>query len=135
MTKPSIGDYLWYGGSATLGGTLVGSSLLSLTWLLQENQLSVAQWVGEAAAISLYGFLVAIPVVIIYGMPLYSFAARLGWATWWAALFFGALPGLLWIYWTHGPFADPILYNGTSIAVLFHLLMARNSLARQDRSG
>ena len=132
--KPKFSDYFLYGTGACLLGTLLGSSLLSLLWLFQQNELSVAQWAGETAAISFYGFIIALPIVAIYGVPLYSLIAKFGWASWWSVLSFGALPGLLWVMWTHSPIADPILFNGICISGLFHRFMAR-FLATQQTVG
>ncbi|MBM5573686.1 hypothetical protein [Deefgea sp. CFH1-16] len=72
-------------------------------------------------AIALYGYILALPFIFLYGMPIYAGLKHFGCANYYSAIIFGATPGIAWISWTHGSWLDPILWNGILIAFfLYH---------------
>jgi hypothetical protein len=105
-------------------GAVLGAIALTV-FGLGGHDLTAAQAIGTVAALSVYGTLVAIPIVIVYGVPLYAALNRFGLANMFAALIFGAAPGVAWVIWTRGSWLDPILIDGTLIAVAYLLFRRR----------
>lgn len=110
---------------ALLIGTFVGSAVFSLLWLAEQGALGAANFFGQLAAMSLYGLLFAMPIVCLYGIPLYALLDWLRLTSWVTAFLFGSLPGVCWVLWMRGSWVDPILINGISIAMVFHMIMRR----------
>lgn len=115
------------GLGATVAGSFLGALLLALAGISGESP-TLGQVVGTTAAVGIYGALIALSVVAVYGMPLFAFLRRAGLANPVTAVLFGALPGIAWVLWTHGSWLDPILWNGTLIA-LFYFLFRRERAA------
>jgi hypothetical protein len=86
------------------------------------------QVLGTVAAVGIFGVLIGFPVVLVYGIPIFSLMSRLGYANRATAIVFGALPGLLWVIWTHSGWLNPALWNGVLIA-LFYLSLRRKQIA------
>ena len=108
---------------ADLSGSFLGALLLSLAGF--GNSETLGSIVGETFAISIYGFFIALPFVYLYGMPIYALLRGAKAANIYTAVVVGALPGVLNVMTTHGGWRDPILWNGTLIAVIYFVLRRR----------
>ena len=112
---------------ATLAGSFLGASLLALAGVA-GTPTSIGQVLGTVAAIGIYGVLIGFPVVLLYGAPAFALMRRLGFANNATAVVFGALPGLIWVAWTHSGWLNPFLWNGVLIA-LFYVSLRRKHVA------
>jgi membrane protein YdbS with pleckstrin-like domain len=110
---------------AAPAGAVLGAIVLTI-WGFGGRDLTAAQAAGAVAALGIYGTLLALPAVFLYGVPLYAVLDRLGVANGITALACGALPGVAWVTWTHSPWVDPVLIDGVLIAVVYVLLRRRN---------
>jgi hypothetical protein len=120
MGRKQIHPFL-AGIAAALCGAGSGSLLLTVFGFSGPVE-SVSHIVGGAASVAFYGFLFGLPVVVLYGMPIYAVLRRFGAANQIAAVLFGGLPGVLWVQWTHGSWLDPVLWIGVLTAVYYVLL-------------
>ncbi|WP_143707489.1 hypothetical protein [Uliginosibacterium sp. TH139] len=111
------------GIAAALVGSLLSAFLLTLFGFTGELK-TVGQVVGGTLAVGGYGFILAIPVVLLYGMPLYALLRKINFANPVTALLVGAAPGVAEVLWTHGSWLDAILWHGVLIA-LFYLALRR----------
>lgn len=131
MNRVQIADAIWtYFKAAVFAlvvGTFVGSIVVSVVWLAVQRDFSAANFGGSVAAMSLYGLLIAIPVVCVYGIPLYALLNKFKLASWPAAFLFGSLPGALWVFRTNESWVDPVLVNGICIAMAFHAFMRQTA--------
>lgn len=89
------------------------------------HDLTAAQAIGSIAALSIYGTLLAIPLVFLYGVPAYAVLNRFGSANAATALICGALPGIGWVMWTHSTWVDPMLIDGVLIACVYLIFKRR----------
>ncbi len=111
------------GIAAAFLGSLLSAVLLTLCGFTGEIE-TLGQVVGGTLAVGGYGFVLALPVVLIYGMPLYALLRKINCANPITALVVGALPGVAEILWTHGSWLDAILWHGVLIA-FFYLALRR----------
>lgn len=109
------------GLGANLLGSVTGAVLLAISGFTGPIE-SVGHIVGGTAAVAIYGFIIALPFVFAYGMPTYALLNRYGVANLGTALLFGLMPGVGWVLWTHGSWIDPVLWNGTLIAIFYFVL-------------
>lgn len=116
------------GTAASILGTVCGTLLLALAGFSGDVR-TVTTVLGATAAISLYGVVVAMPFVFLYGAPIYALLKRFGAANFVTAAVVGALPGAAWVLWTRGSWVDPALWNGTLIGIIFCRLRARAEAA------
>lgn len=112
---------------ATLAGSFLGALMLALAGIAGAST-GFDQFLGTVAAVGIFGSLIGFPVVLVYGMPIFSLMSRLGYANRATAIVFGALPGLLWVIWTRSGWLNPALWNGVLIA-LFYLSLRRGHIA------
>ena len=90
------------------------------------SDLTAGKALGGFLALSIYGTLLAIPVVFLYGVPMYALLKRFGIANAVTALLCGALPGAGWVVWTHSTWVDPMLIDGILIAGVYLTIMRRS---------
>lgn len=107
---------------ATIFGSLAGGLVLNIIWLWGEL-ITVAKIIGGTLAVTIYGALLALLFVFVFGMPFYALLKRLGWLINISIL--GAMPGVAWVSFTHSSYRDPALFNGISIALTYHVLRQR----------
>ncbi len=103
---------------AALVGSFVSAFLLTLCGFSGEID-AISQVIGGTFAVGVSGFVLALPVVFIYGMPLYAFLRKMNCATPVTAVLVGAAPGITDVLWTHSSWLNPILWHGTLIALLY----------------
>lgn len=125
MERNSIHPVL-AGLGANLLGSVTGAFLLVLSGFTGSIE-TVGNIVGGIAAVAIYGFIIALPFVFGYGIPIYSLLKHFGIANIGTALVFGALPGVVWVLWTHSSWIDPVLWNGTLIAIFYCMVRQRRS--------
>ena len=113
---------------ATLLGSLVGAFLLTLFGFTGPIE-AASQLIGGTAAVGLYGSIIAVPFVFLYGMPLYALLRRHNAANYLSAVMVGALPGVAWVSWTRSSVVDPVLWNGVLIAFFYVTLRRRHASA------
>ena len=118
MEQPRRLHPLLAGVCAAFAGSFLGGLFLTLAGFSGKPS-SIGEILLGTIFVGGYGALIALPVVIVYGMPLFAGLSRLHFANFATAAFFGALPGVLWILWTHESWVDPILWNGTLIALIY----------------
>lgn len=106
------------GLGATVIGSLIGAVLLTIAGFGGSVE-SGGHFIGSVAAIAFYGFIVALPFVYLYGMPLYAVLRKFDAANLGTGIVVGILPGLMWILWTHGNWIDAVLWIGTLIAIAY----------------
>jgi len=104
----------------------MGAFFLALAGITGASA-GLEQILGTVAAVGIFGVLIGLPVVLLYGMPVFSLMRRLGYANRATAIVFGALPGLLWVVWTRSGWLHPALWNGVLIA-LFYLSLRRKQV-------
>lgn len=114
------------GVGACLIGSLVSAFLLTLSGFAGTVE-SASEVAGGTLAVGLYGFVLALPVVFLYGMPIYAILSRFSAVNLATVVFFGALPGTVWVTWSHSSWLDPILWHGTLIAVFYFLMRQWNA--------
>jgi hypothetical protein len=110
-------------GIAVSLGSLVGA-ILSVVPGGRLDSLSI--YLTFTGVFFLQGMLFAIPVVLIYGVPLYYFMSKKGWTNFLTSTLFGALPSLvlvlagdnIWVF---------ALYYGIPIAVIYHAVISKLS--------
>lgn len=125
MKQPALQSFV-SGLVAVVLGSLVGAFLLTLFGYTGPIE-TAWQLVGGTAAVGLYGSIIAVPVVLLYGMPVYSLLHRVGAANYASAALIGALPGVSWVLWTRGSVLDPVLWNGILIAFFYVALRQRHA--------
>jgi hypothetical protein len=106
------------GLAANVLGSTVGAFFLAIA-AFSGSVESVGQVLGGTAAVAFYGFVIALPFVYLYGMPIYAALKTFGAANIGTGILVGALPGIAWVLWTHGSWIDPVLWNGTLIAAFY----------------
>ena len=109
---------------ATFLGSFLSAFLLTLFGFTGEIE-AIGQLFGGTIAVGGYGFLFAIPVVFLYGMPLYAILRKVKSANPVSAAFFGAAPGIADVLWTHDTWLNAILWHGTLISVIYWALRQR----------
>ena len=120
MERTSIHPVL-AGLGANLLGSVTGAFLLAISGFTGPIE-TVGHIVGGTAAVAIYGFIIALPFVFGYGIPIYALLKRFGLANFGTALIFGSLPGVAWVLWAHSSWIDPVLWNGTLIAIFYFVL-------------
>lgn len=121
MERTSIHPVL-VGLGANLLGSVTGAFLLVLSGFTGSIG-TVGNIVGGTATVAIYGFILALPFIFGYGMPIYYLLKHFDIANISTALVFGALPGVAWVLWTHSSWIDPVLWNGTLIAIFYCMLV------------
>jgi len=114
-------DAIACGALAAFSGAVMGALILTVAGF-SGFPASFAGGLGDVAALSWYGFVLALPVVLLYGMPLYSLLNRLGFVNPFVAVLSGAFPGVIWVIWTKGTWTDPVLCDGLLIGVIYFSL-------------
>jgi hypothetical protein len=114
------------GLGACLIGSLGGALLLTLSGFTSTVE-SASDVAGGTLAVGLYGFVLALPVVFLYGMPTYAILSRFSAVNLATVVLFGALPGIAWVTWSRSSWLDPILWHGTLIAVFYYLMRQWNA--------
>ncbi len=114
------------GLGACLIGSLVSAFLLTLSGFTGTVE-SASDIAGGTLAVGLYGFVIALPIVFLYGMPIYAILSRFSAVNVPTVLLFGALPGIAWVIWSQSSWLDPILWHGTLIAVFYYLMRQWNA--------
>jgi putative exporter of polyketide antibiotics len=120
MERPPIHPVL-AGLGANLLGSVTGAVLLTISGFTGLID-SLGQIVGGTVAVAIYGFIIALPFVFAYGIPTYALLNRYGLANLGTSLLFGLMPGVAWVLWTHSSWIDPVLWNGTLIAIFYFVL-------------
>ena len=114
------------GLGACFVGSLVSAFLLTLSGFSGAIE-SASDVAGGTLAVGLYGFVLALPVVLLYGFPVYAILRKLQALNLATVVLFGALPGMLWVVWTKGSWIDPVLWHGTLIAALYYSMRQWNA--------
>lgn len=118
MGRPQSNHPLILGLGATVAGSLLGGLLLGIVEF-SGGLSGVGDVVGTAMFVGIYGSIIALPVVVAYGMPIFAILHWMGYANRVTAMLFGSLPGIIWVLWSHGSWFDPVLWNGVFISLLY----------------
>lgn len=113
------------GLAATGLGSILGAVCLATAGFAGQPTTG-GVFVEAALALSFYGFVFALPVVFLYGLPLFSIFRMLKIANFGTGIFFGALPGIIWVLRVDGEWVNPVLWNGVLIAIFYVALRRRD---------
>jgi len=104
---------------ATLGGVAVGAVCAQLVVVLSGEPLQLRYLLPNTLWLVSGGFLLGVPVVLAYGLPLYLLLRRLKAANLATALLVGALPGLIAFLFDPDGFPVMIFCSGVAVAAIF----------------
>ena len=130
MERTPIHPFL-AGLGANLLGSVTGAFFLTISGFTGQIE-GIGDIVGGTVGVAFYGFIIALPFILAYGMPTYALLNRYGVANLGMAILFGSMPGLAWVLCTHSSWIDPVLWNGTLIAI-FYFILRRWSNSNNNR--
>jgi hypothetical protein len=115
---------------ATLGGLLLGACLSQVAAVFSGEGVHLQYLLPDTLWLIGLGFLVALPLVLAYGIPVYLLLRRLSGANLVTASLVGAAPGLVAMAFVRDRFTLMLFSSGIAIAVIFQCLMAKAEVTK-----
>ena len=114
---------------ATLGGVAVGAVCSQLAVKLSGEPLQLRYLLPNTLWLLSMGFVLGVPVVLAYALPLHLLLRRLNAVNLATALLVGALPGLIAFLYSPDRFAVMVFCSGLAVAAIFQFLTHRSEKA------